>query len=113
MTKPEVFLWVQIQNDQLDFRVKRQFSFGPYILDNYCADVRVAIEVDGSVHNLKEKKDEIRDAWLATQGVEVFRIPAKTILRSPTYAARLVKDFLEARKAEMDDNRDTSLERGR
>ncbi|MBS1704043.1 MAG: DUF559 domain-containing protein [Armatimonadetes bacterium] len=99
MSKPEVLLWLQIRNDQLGFRIKRQYSFGPYILDFYCAEAHAAIEVDGSVHSLREKSDEARDTWLIANGVTVIRVSARSVLQSPLAVALEIKEQLEALSA--------------
>ena len=95
MSLPEVLLWLKIQNDQLGFRINRQFPIGTYILDYYCRELHVAIEVDGGDHAFRKRKDQIRDAWLKDQGIIVYRISARSVLKSPDSAAQLLKDFLE------------------
>jgi very-short-patch-repair endonuclease len=44
------------------FRFQFQAICAGYILDLYCASIRVAVEVDGSSHDGREKRDESRDA---------------------------------------------------
>ena len=95
MSLPEVLLWQQIRKDQLGFRIRRQVSFGDYIVDFYCAHPKVAIEVDGAIHEGRTEYDRIRDEWLNSQGILVFRIPAHIVLVSPESAALQVKEFLE------------------
>ena len=95
MTLPEVLLWQQIRKDELGYRIRRQASFGDYIVGFYCANPKVAIEVDGAIHESRTEHDRIRDVWLNSQGILVLRIPAYIVLRSPESAALLVKEFLE------------------
>jgi very-short-patch-repair endonuclease len=51
---------------------------GPYVLDFYCAKAKLAIEIDGIVHDMggNPQRDVKRDAWLEKHGVTVVRIPA-------------------------------------
>ena len=98
MSFPEILLWQRIQNDQLGFRLNRQLPIGTYILDFYCGELRVAIEVDGGHHAFRKRKDAIRDQWLASQGVTVYRIPARLILENSVVTANLLKRFLEELK---------------
>jgi very-short-patch-repair endonuclease len=53
-----------------------------YILDFYCSNARLAVEVDGSSHETDEqlRHDARRDNWLREQGIRVVRFAAKDIL---------------------------------
>ncbi len=95
MSLPEVLLWQQIKGDQLGFRIRRQASIGDYVIDFYSAHPKVAIEVDGSIHQCQAEYDKARDAWLNSQGILVFRISASWVLKNPFTAALRVKEFLE------------------
>ncbi len=83
LTLPELLLWKHLRGNRLSgLRFRRQHPVGPYILDFYCSDARLAIEVDGAVHGGAEqaKHDVQRDRWLKSQGIKVLRIPATMIL---------------------------------
>jgi very-short-patch-repair endonuclease len=95
MTLPEVLLWMQLNRDQLGFQFRRQDPFGTYILDFYCPELLVAIEIDGAVHEYKKVRDEIRDTYLMTHGVTVLRFSAKSVLKSPEAVAQQIKTYLE------------------
>ena len=79
MSLPEVILWDCLRGQRLD---GRQHAVGIYVLDFYCAAARLAVEVDGSQHDLPEQiaHDRRRDRWLAEQGIRVMRIAATDIL---------------------------------
>ena len=66
-------------------KFRRQYSIDPYVLDFYCAKAKVALEVDGIVHDMGDNplRDEKRDAFLREHGIEVMRIPAADVLQSP------------------------------
>jgi len=53
----------------------RQYSIGPYILDFYCPNMKLAVELDGGQHNQCEGKeyDADRSEYLKAQGIEVMR----------------------------------------
>jgi len=78
MTPPEARLWVHVRRQGLGVPIRRQHPIGPYILDFYCSAARLAIEVDGAMHDDPDvhRRDRRRDTWLAGQGVSVLRIPA-------------------------------------
>ena len=67
----EVLLWNQLKKSQLsglDF--DRQKIIGNYIVDFYCAERQVVIEVDGASHEDKAGYDAQRDAFLISKRVE-------------------------------------------
>ena len=69
----ERIFWELVRKDKLGYRFRRQVSVGRYTLDFYCAAAQLAIELDGEQHDAR--RDEIRDAYLASCGIEVIRIP--------------------------------------
>jgi very-short-patch-repair endonuclease len=83
MTLPEVLLWQHIRGRQLTgIRFRRQHPIGPYILDFFCEDARLAVEVDGESHCQAEavEHDKRRTEWLNARGISVLRIPARDVL---------------------------------
>ena len=62
---------------------------GPWVLDFYCPEARLVVEVDGWGHNMGEQpaRDERRDAWLTARGLIVVRIPASDVLADPDEVA--------------------------
>ena len=76
MTQAEKYLWYQfLKSYPIQFR--RQVTCGQYILDFYCAKVKLAIELDGSQHYHTEgkEKDLHRTEYLNSLGIYVLRIP--------------------------------------
>ncbi len=71
MTSPELGLWLGLKNRQLGgFKFRRQHPVGPYILDFYCAEARLAVEIDGDIHNEPDQiaHDRRRDAYFDELG---------------------------------------------
>ncbi|MGA9657622.1 MAG: endonuclease domain-containing protein [Asticcacaulis sp.] len=84
LTGPEWLSWERLKlrlDDGLVF--KRQHAFGPYILDFYCFKARLVIEVDGGLHSEDAQivKDTKRDAYLRSEGLEVYRLQAAEVYR--------------------------------
>ena len=74
MTKEERHLWYDfLKNQPINFN--RQKVIGNYIVDFYCASVRLAIEIDGSQHyeETGKAKDIKRDNYLESLGLTVLR----------------------------------------
>ena len=83
LTLPEVLVWTALRGRRLDgVRFRRQHPVGPYILDFYCEDARLAVEIDGQGHEHPDvfAHDERRSAWLNQHGVSVMRIAARDVL---------------------------------
>jgi len=72
MTDAERALWKAIKGRQLEgLKFRRQHPAGPYILDFFCEQLLLAIEVDGGQHS--EETDAVRTAWLESEGIRVLR----------------------------------------
>ena len=75
MTPPERALWMALRRNGLDgFHFRRQQVIEGFIVDFYCDAAKLAIELDGSVHEEQWKYDESRDKAIALRGVRVLRI---------------------------------------
>jgi very-short-patch-repair endonuclease len=99
MTPQELGLWLRVKNRQLGgFKFRRQHPIGPYILDFYCAQVRLAVEIDGQSHwsAEQERHDVRRDAYLLEIGIETLRLSAESLKR-PRAAAEQILEVLRDR----------------
>ncbi len=79
----EVLFWNQVKNKQfkgLDF--DRQNVIGNYIVDFYCANCNVVVEIDGSSHDNKQEYDAARDAFLESLGLTVIHIPVADVMNN-------------------------------
>ena len=72
-TQEETILWSKLRNNQLGFKIKRQYSVGPYVLDFYCPSKKLAIEIDGSQHIENKEYDVERSDYLSVFGIKVIR----------------------------------------
>ncbi|MEQ9301671.1 MAG: DUF559 domain-containing protein [Cyclobacteriaceae bacterium] len=78
MTLSEVLLWQEIRKKQLmGYQFHRQVPMLDYILDFYCHELKLAIEIDGATHDLD--KDKLRDKRLAEYEVAVLRFDDKDV----------------------------------
>lgn len=72
-TEAERKLWQALRGKQVErLRFVRQYSVGNYILDFYCPEVRLAIEVDGSQH-IDSKYDLRRTEYLQSKNIFMLR----------------------------------------
>jgi very-short-patch-repair endonuclease len=72
----------ELRKRPFGLKFRRQHPSGAYILDFYCSDARLAIEVDGMTHDMGDYpvRDEAKDCWFARAGIVTPRIPASAIL---------------------------------
>ena len=76
MTFGEILLWNEVKENKLwGFDFDRQRCIDNYIVDFYCKDLMLAIEIDGMSHNHEEAflKDEIRQQKLEGFGIRFLR----------------------------------------
>ncbi|RJG54396.1 endonuclease domain-containing protein [Sphingobium terrigena] len=94
LTPPEVILWQWMRGRPQGLKFRRQHPLGFYVLDFYYAAARIAIEVDGAVHDDPRQMahDAQRDAWIAAQGVRIIRIRAADVLADLDAVARHILD---------------------
>ena len=84
MSPPEGLLWNRLRGKQLaGLKFRRQHPVEPYVLDFYCAEVKLAVEVDGTVHmdEGQAAKDDHRDRFLAERGIRTLRIFARDVFK--------------------------------
>lgn len=82
-TQAEKLLWYELKKSQLAGRkFRRQHSIGKYILDFYCPEERLAIELDGGQHEDDKQKvhDEVRTEYLNNLRISVIRFKNTDII---------------------------------
>lgn len=74
-TAQENLLWDKLRNRKLGVKFRRQHNVSGYILDFYCKEKKLIIELDGGVHKTKEAKeyDKVRDKFFTGLGYKVLR----------------------------------------
>jgi very-short-patch-repair endonuclease len=78
MTNTERRMWSRLRNRQIDgYKFRRQVPVGPYFVDFLCISARLAIEVDGPLH--EEDSDRRKTEFLQAKGYRVLRIPVNDV----------------------------------
>jgi very-short-patch-repair endonuclease len=96
LTPQELGLWLRLKNRRLaGFKFRVQHPVGPYILDFYCAEARLAVEIDGRTHWSAEQvaHDERRDGYFRERGIDTLRLSTE-LLKEPGRAAEVVLEAL-------------------
>ncbi|MFA5701588.1 MAG: endonuclease domain-containing protein [Desulfuromonas sp.] len=83
MTEPEKRMWYQCLK-YLPHRFRRQRPFGPYIVDFYCAEQKLVIEIDGDSHTSDAAMayDAERTALLEELGLRVIRFSNLEVMKN-------------------------------
>ena len=99
MSLPERLLWRELRDKPDGVKFRKQHPLGTFALDFYCPAAKLAIEVDGIAHDIGDRpqRDEMRDAFVRGQGIEVVRIPATDVLASPSTVAESILALCKAR----------------
>jgi very-short-patch-repair endonuclease len=77
MPKAEVLLWCQIRGRQLlGLKFRRQYSVGPYCIDFYCTEAKLAIKIDGESHfeASAAQYDKDRQRFIESFGIRFLRV---------------------------------------
>jgi very-short-patch-repair endonuclease len=74
MTPAESHLWEALKGKQINgLRFRRQHPIGQFILDFYCPAIKLAIELDGPVHDDRQDYDQARTEAIEAYGYQVLR----------------------------------------
>ena len=77
MTKAEIILWSRLREKKINgYKFRRQQPVFDYIVDFYCHELKLIIEVDGEIHSLPEKinYDSKRENILKINGFHILRL---------------------------------------
>ncbi|MFN8259590.1 MAG: endonuclease domain-containing protein [Chitinophagales bacterium] len=100
-TETEEKLWSFLRNRNLKgYKFRRQHYIGTYIVDFYCAEKMLSIELDGGIHNSKEQKeyDQTRTIFLTAHGIKELRFSNEEVLKDMTAVLCKIENELNNRK---------------
>lgn len=98
MTKAEASLWNQLKRKQIQsYDFDRQRPIDNYIVDFYCKELQLAIEIDGNTHDHPDQSvdDVERQKRLESLGVTVIRFTDQDVLRDMDYVIRAIEVTME------------------
>ena len=84
MTDAEIFMWGLLKGNQLKVKFRRQHPVSCYIVDFYCHELKLVIEIDGSIHDVGEVRlnDALRENDLKDLGLTIIRFTNKEVLHN-------------------------------
>ena len=80
-------LWRILRDRRFNgFKFRQQYACGPFFIDFFCAEARLAVELDGGVHGFPEQraKDQRRESFLTTHGIRVLRFGNHRLRTQPS-----------------------------
>lgn len=95
-TEAENILWQAIRNRQINsLKFHRQYSVGPYILDFFCPEIRLAIELDGDQHKDAVEYDKERESFLKDKDIRTIRFWNNDILKDLKSVLSTIKENIK------------------
>ena len=100
-THEEMLLWQFLKTNQLGARFKRQHPIWLYIADFYCHELKLVIEIDGSIHNVQEimEHDMMREREIVSFGIKVIRFKNSDIKRNVEEVINKITDVINELKS--------------
>jgi very-short-patch-repair endonuclease len=92
-TIAERTLWLKLKNKQTGYKFRRQHGIGPYILDFYTSKLKLAIELDGDIHEYVDisKNDRKKEEFLDKNGIYLLRFSNEDIKKDVEGVALEIK----------------------
>lgn len=95
MTLSEVLLWNQLkQKNMMGYDFDRQRPVGEYIVDFYCKELLLAIEIDGNTHIYRYEEDEIRQKDLEKLGIRFLRFDDMEVKTNISNVLRVIEEWI-------------------
>ncbi len=93
MTPAEKKLWMAIRGKKLKaMKFRAQHPVGRFILDFFCPEKKLAIEIDGGIHDSQRDRDKERDDLLARYGYRVVRFQNEDVLQDLSGVLRKIME---------------------
>jgi cyclase len=94
MTGAEKVLWMHLKEGINNIKIRRQHPIGLYIADFYCHELKLIIELDGSIHNEPDIRefDEARQKDLEKWGYIILRFTNEQAMEKSDEVIRIITD---------------------
>jgi very-short-patch-repair endonuclease len=92
-TRAEEILWQRLRNRKvMGYKFRRQHAIDRFVLDFYCSELMLCIEVEGDIHQYTQEEDTIRSEFLESLGIIILRFSNDQII----YPIETVNDMIQA-----------------
>jgi very-short-patch-repair endonuclease len=99
LTEAEALLWEKLRNRRLKgLKFRRQHPLDQFVVDFYCSDYQIAVELDGSIHDENEAQlyDAARTKKLEQSGINFIRFTNEEVLNDIHSVMRKLTEFVSA-----------------
>jgi very-short-patch-repair endonuclease len=93
-TSAEQILWQELRAKKLGVKFRRQHLIDQFIVDFYCVELGLVIEVDGGVHRKKQSADLEREQILKALGCSIIRFNNKAVEEELPKVIKKIKDVI-------------------
>lgn len=102
-TKGERLLWWKLKDKQIKYKFRRQFNIDNYVVDFYCHELKLIIEIDGYSHYNEEQynKDKERQKYLEQNKFKMVRYTEKEVVSGLDKIVRDIYNQCKIRKEEL------------
>lgn len=104
-TNAEGLLWALLRSRRMGFKFRRQHPIEPFVLDFYCHELRLAVELDGGQHTrqIGRANDQRRTADLAAREIHVLRFSNLEVLQETQAVAETLWQTCQQRLTAIDE----------
>ena len=97
MPKAEVILWLKLKGKGTGYKFRRQYSVDKFVVDFYCSELKLAIEVDGDSHYTEDgtERDKERQKIIEHYGITFLRFTNDEIYKNPDGVMMKIIEFID------------------
>ncbi len=96
MTPAEKILWQELRGNKLGVHFRRQQIIAGFIVDFYCHEAGLIIEVDGDIHDLQKEEDVRREKVLQEMGLQIVRFRNEEVTKSLSAVLEKISELARA-----------------
>jgi len=95
-TSAEEKVWQLLRKNQfMGLKFRRQHVIEGFVVDFYCHEYKLAVEIDGGIHNKQKDYDEWRQSEIEAKDITFVRITNKEIERDGTIVLKKIKEVIK------------------
>lgn len=95
-TSTEKTVWKLLRNRRyLEQKFRRQHVIEGFVVDFFCCEHNLAIEIDGGIHKNRKGYDDIRQSLIESKGIRFIRITNEEIERDPQMLYTKIKQAID------------------
>jgi len=96
MTSAESIFWAMVRGRQFqNLKFRRQAPVAGFVVDFLCPELRLVIELDGGIHDLRDAEDTARDERLHLAGYTVLRFRNNAFATNPSIILDAIRQHAE------------------